>query len=103
MLDRLKEAVATHCQDDDLHFIKVCHEVLMEMYPGLQLRWVHIYGQRWAYIYGEPNEISSHPPCKIRLSQNYGLCIDNNEMLSSSELESFTAIIKEHFHDKIMV
>lgn len=95
MLDRLRTFVSEHDQDEDIEFIKACHQAIMELYPGLNLRWVHIYGKRWAHLYGNSGEPGSHSPLKIKLNENYGICIDNSELIPPQDLVQITAIISE--------
>ncbi len=102
MLNHLQAVVDKHKHYDDLDFIKVCHDVLVELYPGLRLRWVHIYGKRWAYIYGNSDDLN-RSSLRITLSRNYGICIDNAELVDPLELDQAVAIIKEHFNGKVMV
>ncbi len=102
MLNHLQAVVDEHQHDEDLDFIKACHEVLVELYPGLRLRWVHIYGKRWAYIYGNSGDLTQSS-LKIQLSQNYGICIDNTKLVEPPEFDQAVAIIKEHFNGKVMV
>jgi hypothetical protein len=83
-------------------FIEVFHRALVEQYPGLQVRWVRIYGKRWAHLYGDAGDISCHP-FKMQLNQDYGICIDNLELISHQKLEEIIATLKEHFTDEIMV
>jgi len=102
LLDRLREVVDKHHYDEDQDFIRACHEVLVELYPGLHLRWVRIYGKRWAYIYGNPGDIDQSPR-RIQLSPDYGVCIDHAELVDHLELNQLIAIIKEHFNEQVVV
>ncbi|KAF1084200.1 hypothetical protein SPSYN_02604 [Sporotomaculum syntrophicum] len=102
MLDRLQAVVKEHQHDNDLNFIKACHGVLTEIYPCLHLRWVHIYGKRWAYIYGNSGDLGQSS-LRIQLSQDYGICIDNAKLVEPVELDQAMAIIKEHYNGKVMV
>jgi len=101
-LNRLRAVVEERQRDEDLDFIKACHEVLAELYPSLHLRWVRIYGKRWAYIYGNW-EYLDQGSLRIQLSQDYGICIDNAELVAPLELDQLAAIIKEHFNAKVVV
>jgi hypothetical protein len=78
------------------------HVALLEQYPGLQMRWVRIYGKRWAHLYGDTEGMSCHP-LKMQLNQGYGIYIDNPELIPHGNLEEIIATLKECFTDEIMV
>lgn len=102
MLERLQAMVKDHKLDEDLDFIQACHQTLKEIYPDLHLRWVRIYGKRWAYIYGNAAELSQNT-LRIQLSRDYGICIDNADLVEPVELDQAVAIIKEHFNENALV
>lgn len=82
---------------DNIHL--ACHQILMERYPELKVRWSRIYGFRWSHIYGNI-EPTSFNPVKIRLNRNYGIFIDNANILTPDELEKIIKELKECFPDE---
>jgi len=84
------------CCDDKQSFITASHQALLEQYPGLQVRWVRIYGKRWAHLYGDSSGISCHA-LKMQLNQDYGIFIDNPELIPYGNLEEIIATLKEYF------
>lgn len=93
----------TNCAEDDtLTFIQVYHQTLVNAFPGLQLRWVRIYGKRWDHLYGEAAAFSG-PGLRTRLNANYGLCLDNPELIPNPELETIIAMLKEIFNEDTLV
>jgi len=79
--------------------IEGCHQVLLELYPALILRWSRIYGQRWAHIYGDLNEVSTHS-LKVQLNRDYGICIYNAEVLDAGILDEIVTVLKECFSNE---
>jgi len=83
--------------------IKECHDELIKVYPDLQVRWVRIYGKRWAHLWGSSSELCSHTPLKIKINQDYGLCIDNSELIPAADLEKVVNEIRERFKQAELV
>jgi len=78
--------------------IETCHQTLLKQYPGLQVRWVRIYGKRWAHLYGDMEGIS-HQSLKMQLNPSYGICIDNPELIPSGDLDGIINRLKERLND----
>ncbi len=74
-----------------------CHEALKELYPELIVRWARIYGYRWAFIHGTITDIISTGVVKLRLNDNYGLCIDNASIITPEQLNEINNTLKEYF------
>jgi len=85
-----------NCCYNKQEFIRLFHEALLAQYPGLQLRWVSIYGKRWSHLYGD-SDIVALQPLKVQLNNDYGICIDNPEIIPHRNLEEIIAILKEFF------
>lgn len=86
------------CCDSKQKLIETCHQTLIKHYPGLQVRWVRIYGKRWAHLYGDTEGIS-YQSLKIRLNPFYGICIDNPELIPLSDFDGIINCLKERFDD----
>jgi len=91
-----------NCCQDKQAFIQELHQALLREYPALQLRWVRIFGPRWAHLYGEAAEASCQA-IKIRLNKSYGVCIDNPEYIPGPSLDTLIAQLKERFNDEDLV
>jgi hypothetical protein len=74
-----------------------CQEELIRAYPDLKLRWVRIYGKRWAYLYGNFDNEGALAPLKIQLNHDYGLCLDNSEVIPETDLVNILKLLKERF------
>jgi|GEM_PF-1725180 len=85
-----------NCCYNKQEFIRLFHDALLAHYPGLRLRWVNIYGKRWSHLYGD-YDIVAIRPLKVQLNNNYGICIDNPEIIGRRNLEEIIAILKEFF------
>ncbi len=72
------------------------HDYIIDRYPGLLVRWVKIYGKRWAYLHGNSTETGFNA-VQFRLNRKYGLCIDNPDTIPSDELDALITMIREHF------
>jgi hypothetical protein len=72
------------------------HHALLKEYPGLQMRWARIHGKRWAHLYGE-SAVLALQPLRIQLSQNYGIILDNPELIPKDNLDELIAVLKEYF------
>lgn len=60
---------------------------LKQAYPGLQTRWSRVYGRRrWAHIYGTSEHFTLNP-MRVELGANYGLYIDNPELIPLTDLD----------------
>lgn len=66
--------------------IDVCQLAMQQLYPQLLLRWSRIYGSRWAYLAGSNADTSCLTPTRIKISSEYGICIDNVDVISATEL-----------------
>lgn len=77
--------------------IHSCHEALKELYPELIVRWARIYGYRWAFIHGTITDNISTGMLKLRLNDNYGLCIDNASIITPEQLNEIKNTLKEYF------
>lgn len=67
---------------------------LKQAYPGLQTRWSRVYGRRrWAHIYGTA-EFFSLKPLRIELGANYGLYIDNPELIPPNDLDKLVDLLQ---------
>lgn len=84
------------CSQEKQDFIMKFHDALHKQYPGIQIRWMRIYGKRWAHMYGDGTVIALQP-LKIQLNQDYGICIDNPELIPSENLDELIAVLKEYF------
>lgn len=84
-------------QPDD--FIRACHQVIIQAYPGLILRWSRIYGKRWSYLYGgeEGPDTVGLNALRIKLNSDFGVCIENPDRLTQAELNQLTGLLKECF------
>lgn len=68
---------------------------LKKAYPGLQIRWSRVYGRRrWAYIYGAGESFGLHP-LRIELGPDYGLYIDNPELIPPNDLEMLIDLLQK--------
>lgn len=72
------------------------HRDLSCKYPGLRMRWSRIYGSRWAHFLGGSAEVSFFP-VKLALNQDFGLCIENPEVLTQADLERIVGQLKGEF------
>lgn len=99
MLQKVQALVdkETHCSKDKIYL--ACHQVLMEQYPDLEIRWSKIFGFRWSHLYGNTEKVSLNP-VKIRLNRDYGICIDNAYILTADELQNIIHNLKECFPDE---
>ena len=79
-------------------FIGFINRELLASYPGLILRWSKIYGSRWAHLCGNNAGIAMNP-VKVALNHDYGICIDNPDMLGTYEVDRLVIILKECFAD----
>ena len=93
---------ANFTKKDPLDFIQAHHQVLLDVYPGLQLRWVRIYGKRWDHLYGDAGSFSGQA-LRTELNSNLGLCLDNPELIPAADLDTIMAELKEQFNDKNLV
>lgn len=75
--------------------LAACQKAMQELYPNLLLRWSHIYGNRWAHISGDTTDTVCLNPVRIKISQDYGICIDNVEIVNTSQLEDIVKDLKE--------
>lgn len=91
--------ISTETENDLETRIAGCHYTISDMYPGLRLRWLKIYGKRRAHFFGEDSEIT-FSPLHIRLNSQLGLCIENPEKLQGPELENVISILKETFKEE---
>lgn len=85
------EAVRRLAQQEEL--IKLLHRKLSLQYPALSMRWSRIYGSRWAHFLGGSTDVSFFQ-VKLALNEDFGLCIDNPQILAHTDLERITAQIK---------
>jgi hypothetical protein len=76
---------------------EACQLALQRAYPELLLRWSRIYGSRWAYLTGTGSETACLNPTRIRISREYGICIDNAEMITLEELSEIVHTLEECF------
>jgi len=95
----IKNLLNNHTFSTDEEFAKTCTQVILDFHPELKLRWARIYGRRWSYLYGNSSEISLDFK-RIRLNDDYGICIDNSEVLPPEELEELTTILEKCFAGK---
>ncbi len=96
MRHKIKALLGNHFCNSGAEMIKVCNRVLLELYPGLKIRWARIYGFRWSYLFGNNEEISINI-VRVKLNEKYGICIDNAEILSRAEIKEITTTLKECF------
>lgn len=73
------------------------HGELSLQYPGLSMRWSRIYGSRWAHFLGGSADVS-FSPLKMVLNQDFGLCIENPEVIARSDLEQIVVQLKGEFN-----
>ncbi|NLX01158.1 MAG: hypothetical protein GXY40_01305 [Syntrophomonadaceae bacterium] len=95
-MNNLNSLIERHYKNNG-DIIHSCHEALKELYPELIIRWARIYGYRWAFIYGTITPEISTTLVKVRLSDIYGLCIDNAGVISPDELNIIINTLKEYF------
>lgn len=101
-MSNLKFLIERHCQTNG-DIICSCHEALKELYPELIVRWARIYGYRWAFIHGIITDNISTGVLKLRLNDNYGLCIDNANIINPEQLNEIENTLKEYFtNDKFI-
>lgn len=98
MIDRIKEFLKESPDNAD-RIVLVSNNILLDMYPNLQLRWSKIYGKRWSHFHGNSGE-PAHNPLQLKLNKKYGLCIDNAEIIPADELDKVIKMIKECFADE---
>jgi hypothetical protein len=72
------------------------HQEYRHRYPGLIMRWARIYGSRWAHFLGGSGTVS-FVPYKLALNDNFGLCIENPEILNPADLDTIISELKEEF------
>lgn len=78
----------------DHKMFEACQMAMRELYPELQLRWSRIYGSRWAYLSGSSADAISLNPIRMKINHEYGLCIDNADVISASQLEDIIQSLK---------
>jgi len=79
---------------DEEDIIPSLDRFLKQTYPGLQTRWSRVYGRRrWAHIYGSTEFLSLHP-LRIELGPNYGLYIDNPELIPPNDLDMLIDLLQ---------
>ncbi len=93
---KIKNLLNNHSYSTEEELAKTCNQIILGFYPELKVRWAKIYGRRWSYLYGNSEEISLNFK-RIRLNDEYGIYIDNLEILALGELEELTAAMKECF------
>ncbi len=74
-----------------------CHQALQQLYPELMMRWARIYGYRWSFIHGTIIDNISTSLVKLRLNNDYGLCIDNANIITPEQLNEIKNTLKEYF------
>lgn len=97
-MNNLHSLIERHYQSNS-DIIHSCHEALKELFPELIIRWARIYGYRWAFIHGTITPEISTAPVKVRLNDNYGLCIDNASIITPEQLNEIKNTLKEHFNN----
>ncbi|CFY11633.1 Uncharacterized [Syntrophomonas zehnderi OL-4] len=75
--------------------LTACQMAMQQLYPQLKLRWSRIYGSRWAFLEGNSDDYVPLNPTRIRINNEYGLCIDNADVITASELEDISQSLKE--------
>lgn len=78
---------------------EACQLAMQQTYPRLLLRWARIYGSRWAYLTGNSANTLCLQPARYIISSEYGIFIDNADVLSPSELEDIVQTLKGCFAD----
>ncbi len=76
---------------------EACQLAMQHTYPQLLLRWARIYGSRWAYLTGSSADTLCLQPARFIISSEYGIFIDNADVLSPSELEDIVHTFKGCF------
>lgn len=97
MTNALLNLIDEYRQDHVL--IKACQIAVQQVYPQLLLRWSRIYGSRWAYLAGSSAATICLNPIRIRLSPEYGVCIDNADVISPAELADIVQTLEVCFLD----
>lgn len=84
--------------DDPVQYERIValHNYLTTRYAGLSLHWVKIYGNRWAHLLGGGRDILS-VPLKLELNADYGLFIENPEILAGEDLSNVVELVKGAF------
>lgn len=77
--------------------LQACQLAMQHTYPQLLVRWARIYGSRWAYLAGSSAETVCLQPARFRFSSEYGICIDNADVLSPTELEDIIQTLEGCF------
>lgn len=72
------------------------HQEYSHRFPGLVMRWSKIYGSRWAHFLGG-GTIVSFSSYKLALNNDFGLCIENPEMLNPAVLDTIISELKGAF------
>lgn len=93
---QIKSMIKNHTCKTGEELARACNKAILDFYPGLKVRWAKIYGNRWSYLFGNSGEVSLNSK-KIRLNDEYGIYIDNSEILKLKELEELIAALKECF------
>lgn len=88
------EAVNQMAQQEEM--INRWHRELGSRYPDLRMRWARIYGSRWAHFLGGSADVSFFP-VKLVLNKDFGLCIENPEVLAPNELDSIISELRGAF------
>ncbi len=97
-MSNLNSLIEMHYQSSG-NIICSCHEALKELYPKLIVRWARIYGYRWAFIHGTITPDISTALVKLHLNNNYGLFIDNANIITPDDLNEIKNTLKEYFAD----
>ena len=95
MTNTLQAIINENLGRDPEQMIIATHQALQRLYPGLQLRWSRVYGRRrWAHIYGESEHLSLRP-LRVELGPDYGLYIDNPELIPPSDLDAIIGLLRQ--------
>lgn len=97
-MDSFNSLINKHyqCNSD---IVLSCHQALKELYPELIVRWARIYGYRWAFIHGSAVADISAATLKLRLNDEYGLCIDNAMVITPSQMDEILTTLRSFFNN----
>lgn len=83
-------------------YIILCHQALLNLYPGLKLRWSQIYGPRWSHVYGNIEGVSCDS-FRVQLNAKYGVNIEDAGYFAPQELHGIINTLKRCFSDGIKI
>lgn len=95
MTNALLNLIEEYRQNHNL--LDACQMAMQQVYPQLVLRWSRIYGSRWAYLAGSSLDTIHFNSARFNISPEYGIFIDNADVISPSELEDIVQTLQGCF------